>query len=62
MTPPKPVECPCGCTPVVDSDEMTGMVAVECCNCGRLVGARGRAEALRMWNAALCNMQDKKSA
>jgi hypothetical protein len=36
---------------------MTDMCAIECTSCGRAVGAKGRAEASKMWNAALDNKE-----
>ena len=59
---PKPIcDCPCGARPTIEGDSMTGMFAVECANCARITGAKGRVEAVRMWNAACCNMTDAVS-
>ena len=48
--------CPCGSKPLIEGDEITRAVIVEC-RCGRMVGGKNAPEAIRMWNAAIATFR-----
>lgn len=49
-----PTPCRCGNKrPSVETDRMTGSSAIECMQCGRAIAAPDKAEARRMWDAAM---------